>query len=124
MKRFFKNQYFISAIGGVLAGFLNGLFGSGGGTVIVPFLEECIKEEEHKAHATAILIILSFTIVSLFFYGAKSYLDYTTAIKVSVGGIAGGFLGAKLLKKLSASVIRKIFGGFMIIAALRMVIGS
>ncbi len=123
MKRFFKNKKVISVIGGLAAGFLNGLFGSGGGTVIVPFLEEFLDQDEHKAHATAILIILCFTIVSLFFYGYRNDLSYSVALWVSLGGVAGGFIGAKLLKKLSGSVLRKIFGAFMLIAAVRMVMG-
>ncbi|MBE7021764.1 MAG: sulfite exporter TauE/SafE family protein [Ruminococcaceae bacterium] len=123
MSRFFKNKYFISAVGGLLSGFLNGLFGSGGGTVVVPFLEAFLDQEEHTSHATAILIILAFTTVSLFFYGRGNHLDYALAIKVSLGGVAGGFLGARLLKKLSAGVIRKIFGAFMLLAAVRMVVG-
>ena len=116
-----KKRYLIYITGGILAGFLNGLFGSGGGTLIVPFLTECLDIEERKAHATAILIIFSFTAISLIFYGMNSFLDIKLASWVSLGGLAGGFTGAKLLSKLSGNVIRKIFGIFMIIAAIRMV---
>lgn len=121
MKKFFKNKYFIYSAGGILSGFFNGLFGSGGGTIVVPFLEEFLDQDEHTSHATAILIILGFTIVSLFFYGFGNYLNWKLALVVSIGGVAGGFLGAKLLKKLKGSVIRKIFGIFMLIAAFKMV---
>ncbi|MBE7041035.1 MAG: sulfite exporter TauE/SafE family protein [Ruminococcaceae bacterium] len=121
--KIFKRKYFVMTLGGLLAGFLNGLFGSGGGTVIVPFLEEFLDQSEHKAHATAILIILSFTIISLIFYGYRQHISYEVALWASLGGVTGGFLGAKLLKKLSGSVIRKIFGAFMLIAAVRMVVG-
>ncbi len=121
MKNKTKHKKWLIAVGGLIAGFLNGLFGSGGGTVIVPFLEEFLDQDEHTSHATAILIILCFTIVSLFFYGYRSHLDYALALKVSIGGVAGGFLGAKLLKKLSGGVIRKIFGVCMVLAAIRMV---
>lgn len=114
-------QYGLYAIGGIAAGFLNGLFGSGGGTVIVPFMEEFLKVDEQKSHATAIIIIFGFTIVSLFFYGGKNYLDWKLALMVSAGGVVGGFVGAKLLAKLSGSIIRKIFGAFMVAAAVRMV---
>lgn len=119
-----KRPYVIYSVGGLLAGFLNGLFGSGGGTVIVPFLEECLNQEEHTSHATAILIILGFTIVSLFFYGFSGTLDIKLALWVSSGGVLGGFIGAKLLKKLTGPVIRKIFGAFMLVAAFRMVFFS
>ena len=121
--KIFKHKYFLPAIGGLVAGFLNGLFGSGGGTVIVPFLEKFSHQSTHKAHATAILIILSFTVVSLFFYGYRQSLSYDVALVTSVGGVVGGFLGAKLLKKLSGNIIHKIFGAFMLVAAIRMVVG-
>ncbi len=124
MKKFKQHRILVSAVGGIFAGFLNGLFGSGGGTVIVPFLEEFLDQDEHKAHATAILIILSFTILSLFFYGFRGNLNVPMALKVSAGGVVGGAIGAKLLAKLSGSVLRKIFGSFMLLAAVRMVVGG
>ncbi len=111
----------VSALGGIISGFCNGLFGSGGGTIIVPFLEIVLKLDPKKSHATAILIIFVFTLVSLGFYGFSGRLDFPLALKVSAGGVVGGFLGAKLLNKLSFATIHKIFGGFMIFAAVRMV---
>lgn len=116
-----KNRKLICAIGGSISGFFNGLFGSGGGTVIVPFLEIFLKLDPKKSHATAILIIFVYTLVSLFFYGFSGQLDFFLALKVSSGGVIGGLIGAKLLNKLSFSAIHKIFGAFMIIAAIRMV---
>ncbi len=116
-----SKRLFISASGGIIAGFFNGLFGSGGGTIIVPFLEKFLKLDPKKSHATAILIIFGFTIVSLVFYGFSKTLDFSLAFKVSIGGVIGGLLGAKLLNRLSFSSIHKIFGLFMIIAAVRMV---
>ena len=111
----------LCALGGIISGFCNGLFGSGGGTIIVPFLEIFLKLSPKKSHATAILIIFVFTLVSLGFYGFSGKLDYYLALKVSIGGIIGGFLGAKLLNKLASASIHKIFGAFMIFAAVRMV---
>jgi uncharacterized membrane protein YfcA len=116
-----KHHLFLSAAGGMIAGFFNGLFGSGGGTIIVPFLEKFLKLNPQKSHATAIFIIYGFTLVSLLCYGFSHKPDYATALMVSVGGVAGGFLGAKLLGRLSFASIHKIFGVFMLIAAGRMV---
>ncbi|MGN1059633.1 MAG: TSUP family transporter [Clostridia bacterium] len=76
-----------------------------------------------KKRITFIVFLCAIVAASLFFYGWRSHLDYMLALKVSVGGVIGGLIGAKLLKKLSGNVIRKIFGAFMILAALRMVVG-
>jgi len=116
-----KHNLFLLAAGGIVAGFFNGLFGSGGGTIIVPFLEKFLKLNPQKSHATAIFIIYGFTVVSLLFYGFSQRLDFATAFTVSIGGVVGGFLGAKLLSRLSFASIHKIFGIFMLIAAGRMV---
>ena len=119
-----KRNLKLCAIGGIAAGFLNGLFGSGGGTLIVPFSEKFLKLDPQKSHATAIFIISGFTVVSLIFYAFSSGLDYKNAMYVSTGGVFGGYIGAKLLAKLSFSAIHKIFGSFMILAAVRMVFFS
>lgn len=121
MEKKVKHHFLICALGGIVSGFCNGLFGSGGGTIVVPFLEDFLKLNPKRAHATTILIIFIFTIVSLFFYGFSNTLDFPLAVKVSIGGVVGGYLGAKFLNKLSFKTIHKIFGFFMMVAAVRMV---
>lgn len=106
---------------GVVAGVANGLFGSGGGTIVVPAMVFLLEEEEHRAHATALLVILPLTLVSTFFYLSKSYVDWSITWKAMAGGVAGGAIGAFLLNKCPSVLLRKIFGIFMIIAAVRMI---
>ena len=106
---------------GVLTGFANGLFGSGGGTIVVPAMERFLGVKTHKAHATAVAIILPLSILSAFLY-AKGGLDIKTVLLVSAGGVVGGFIGAKLLSKFSSKWLHKIFGLFMIAAAVRMIL--
>lgn len=106
---------------GIITGFANGLFGSGGGTIVVPCMERFMKIEEHKAHATAIAIILPLSILSAFIYLRNVEIMWSTALLVSAGGIAGGYTGAKLLNKISGKWLHKIFGAFMIAAAVRMI---
>jgi len=62
------SQYLKFAVIGLVTGIANGLFGSGGGTIVVPAMVLLLKEEEHVAHATAISIILPLTLVSAFIY--------------------------------------------------------
>jgi len=107
---------------GIITGLVNGLFGSGGGTIVVPALTILLCMEDHKAHATAIAIILPLTIISSFFYIKGNYVDIPLTVKVALGGIVGGYIGAKLLKLIPERALSITFGGFMILAAIRMVI--
>lgn len=111
----------IAAIG-VVTGLCNGLFGSGGGTILVPALVFIMDIEDHKAHATAISVILPLAAVSAFIYYKNDIVDISLTLKVLVGGVVGSYVGAKLLNKLSSKSLRRIFGIFMIIAAIRMVL--
>ena len=116
------NKFYLKcAIIGVLTGILNGLFGSGGGSIVVPAMVYYLGIEDHKAHATAIAIILPLTIISSLFYIYNSYVDWTLVYKTALGGIFGGFIGAKVLRAMPDNILRKIFGSFMIFASIRMV---
>ena len=106
---------------GLFTGFINGSFGSGGGTLLVPILNDIIKVEEHKSHATALAIIIFLTGASSAIYIAKGTYDFTLTWKVAIGSIIGGIIGAKLLSKVTGRFLRIIFGIIMIIAAFRMV---
>lgn len=105
---------------GLIIGFINGFFASGGGIIAVLVLKNIFKIEEKKAHATAISIILPLSVASIFVYGAGGFFDLPLVIKSSAGGIIGALVGAKLLSKLPKKYIRAGFGGVMIIAAIRM----
>jgi uncharacterized membrane protein YfcA len=116
------NKYIVSGLIGIFTGIVNGLLGSGGGTIAVPALVHFLGADEHKAHATAILIILPITILSVFFYISNNFVDWNITYKVVLGGMLGGYAGAKLLNICPEKILRKVFGAFMIAAALRMLI--
>ena len=103
---------------GLVTGFANGLFGSGGGTIVVPAMERFLKVEEHKAHATAIAVILPLSLLSLGVYLWKADLGavWRIALWASAGGLVGGFVGAKLLQRVSGVWLHRIFGAFMLAA--------
>ncbi|SHG37156.1 hypothetical protein SAMN04488530_10144 [Asaccharospora irregularis DSM 2635] len=110
-----------NTITGSFTGFINGVFGSGGGTLLVPILNDILKLEEHKSHATALSIIVFLTTASSVVYISKGTYDVSLTTKVAIGSILGGFVGAKLLSKVTGKFLRISFGLIMIIAALRMV---
>lgn len=110
-----------NSIIGIFTGFVNGIFGSGGGTLLVPILNNIVKIEEHKSHATALAVIVFLTSASSVVYISKGTYDISLTFKVAMGSIIGGILGAKLLSKVTGKFLRIAFGSIMIIAALRMV---
>jgi uncharacterized membrane protein YfcA len=114
-------KYLKHALIGIVTGVANGLFGSGGGTIAVPAMVHFLGTEEHKAHATAISVILPLTVVSSVFYISKGYVDWGLTIKVILGGMIGGYIGARLLSKCPDKLLRKIFAVFMAAAGIRMI---
>lgn len=107
---------------GFITGIINGLFGSGGGTIVVPALVFLVGIEDFKAHATAISIILPLSIISTIIYLKSNVIKLDISLMVTLGGLIGSFIGAKFLKKVPNLILRKIFGIIIIITALRMII--
>ena len=106
---------------GVIGGFLNGLFGAGGGTVVVPMLK---KEgySQKQAHATSVAIILPITIVSASFYLFRDPVPFKEIYPFVIGGIVGAPVGAYLLKKIDVKWLKRIFGVLILIMAVRMIL--
>jgi len=108
-----------SAIG-IIIGFVNGLFGAGGGSLLVPSLEKFAQFETHKAHATTVAVILPLSVISAAIYIWGVDVDWLAMLWVSAGGVAGGIIGAKLLGKLAGMWLNILFGTFLIAGAVRM----
>ncbi len=121
-EKIIKKGRLFSILTGALAGLVNGLFGGGGGMIVVPMLTNLLDKETKKAHATAILIILPLSILSGLFYAAFGSVDLKVTVPVGVGVIVGGAVGALLLSKLSSRIIVIIFSIVMAIAGLKMLI--
>lgn len=121
-KDFFQNKKnFFAIIGGLVTGFINGLFGGGGGMIIVPLLSIFLGYVSHKAHATAILIILPLSILSGLFYAYFGTLNLNVGFPVSIGVTIGGVVGAFLLSKLSSKWVVLIFSFVMVAAGIKMI---
>lgn len=117
-----KNNFLKILIIGFLAGLCNGIFGSGGGTILVPAMVFLLGIQENKAHATAIAVILPLSIISSFFYITSNKINWNITYQVAIGSTIGGFIGSRILNKFSDGTLRKIFGFSMIAAAIRMVL--
>lgn len=112
-----KTKY---AISGIFAGIANGLFGAGGGMVLVPMFIRLSKMEEKRAFATSIAVVLPLSVVSAVVYLLKGEFDLTAALPFVIGGAVGGFVGGKVFKKVSARALRTGFALLMIYGGVRL----
>lgn len=117
-----KKLNIFAVLTGSLAGLVNGVFGGGGGMLVVPMLVSLLKCEPKKAHATALLIILPLSLTSGLFYAAFGNLDFRVAIPVTIGVVFGGVVGAFLLSKLSSKWVIIIFSAVMAVAGVKMLL--
>jgi uncharacterized membrane protein YfcA len=111
----------VAAIG-TLAGFFSGLFGVGGGTVIVPLLVLWLAYEERAATATslaAIVFVAAFATIVQALYGNVEVLD---AVLVGVPAIAGVLAGTALQQRLPGRTIALLFAGVLAASAVELVL--
>ena len=114
-----KNKIYC-VITGICTGIVNGLFGGGGGMLVVPLLIYLLKYPPKNAHATAILIILPMSILSGIIYASFGNVRPDVLWAVGVGVIGGGIIGALLLSKFSTNVLIIIFSVVMAAAGVKM----
>lgn len=117
-----KKENLFAVLTGSFAGVINGLFGGGGGMIVVPMLTGLLKRESKQAHATALMIILPLSLVSGLFYAAFGNLQISVALPVTIGVVIGGVIGAFLLSKLSSKWIIIIFAVMMSSAGIKMLL--
>ena len=109
-------------VAGGLAGLLNGLFGAGGGLVLVPLLINWLKLEEKAAFATSVAIILPLSIVSYTLFCIQGGNVWKDALPYLIGGIVGGLLSIKLFRNISAVWLHRLFGVLILYGAIKAVL--
>ncbi|MDR1768056.1 MAG: sulfite exporter TauE/SafE family protein [Propionibacteriaceae bacterium] len=97
---------------GLLAGFFSGLFGVGGGTVIVPLLTVA-GFDMRKASGTSLAAIVPTAVAGVVSYAVNGWVDWLAAGLIVVGSVAGAQLGSKLLGSLPQRVVRWAFVAFV-----------
>jgi uncharacterized membrane protein YfcA len=109
---------------GVAAGFLAGLFGVGGGILIVPGLVLAAGMDQRLAHGTSLAAVLPISMASLLTYAAHDNVDWTAALWMSIGAVAGAVVGTKLLHVLPHRTLALIFAVVLIASAVRLFIAA
>lgn len=107
---------------GVAAGLLSGLFGVGGGIVMVPLLVAWFALDQRRASATSLLAIVPIATASATGYAVNGNVDVAGGLGLLLGGILGGQLGARLLPRVSIPTLQLWFGVLSLATAVRLVL--
>ena len=100
---------------GLIAGFLSGLFGVGGGILIVPLLVILTGFGPRVAAGTSLAAILPTALVGVISYAIPGNVDWVAAALLAAGSIVGAQIGTHLLQRLPRDVIQWSFIGFILV---------
>ena len=105
---------------GIGAGLLSGMFGLGGGIIIVPGLMFALGMDQRRAHGTSLAGVFLISLSSFFSYWTHDHIDWPVVMWLSIGSVAGSLVGAELLNRLSKRTLTIAFIGILVIAGVRM----
>ncbi|MEI6556481.1 MAG: sulfite exporter TauE/SafE family protein [Paludibacter sp.] len=108
---------------GLAAGVFAGLFGKGGGLVIVPMLIKFFKYQPKAATATSLAALqLPVGLPSVIVYAKAGYLNWLYAGLIALGIVVGVFFGSKLAIRLNSTTFKKVYAVFLLGVAVYMVV--
>jgi len=117
----------ISALGaaglvliGLFAGALAAVLGVGGGVIYVPALATLYTFQQHLAQGTSLAVIVPTAIVATFVHSRAGRIDWRLVAGLGAGGVIGGLIGAQSALALEGPVLRRMFAGILLLAAIRM----
>jgi uncharacterized membrane protein YfcA len=110
---------------GLAAGVLSGLMGLGGGIIIIPVLVLLFGFSQHTAQGTALaLMVPPIGLLAAWAYYKQGFVDLKVAAFICLGFFVGGLLGAKFAVEIPEPILRKVFGAFLLIISLRMILAG
>ena len=114
-----KNHVFGLILAGLGAGAINGLFGAGGGMVLVPLLTLLTPLEEEEIFGSSVAIILPICIISIIATVASTPLPWKAALPYLIGSAAGGFASGIWGKNIPVKWLHKALGLLIVWGGIR-----
>lgn len=119
------NEIVILVVIGFLAGVVGGSLGLGGGIIIVPALVFILGFTQHQAQGTSLAVLLfPIGILGVINYAKNGYVNFKFAIILILAFVIGSYLGSIISVHLPDKVLKKVFGVFMLLISIKMIIGK
>jgi len=115
-------NYVIYILVGLIGGIFSGIFGIGGGAVMIPALMYFLGMTQHQAQGTCLAILLPpIGILAVMRYYQAGHVNFVVALFVALGFVFGAYFGADVIQSVPGPELKKAFGIFLIVLGLRMV---
>lgn len=119
-----RKQYLQGACIGLVAGLASGYVGVGGGFIMVPLMLAILDIPMSLASGTSLIAIMILAIPGVIEQGLLGNIDYLAGIAIVVGSIPGALVGARLVRVVPERQLRFIFGGFLLVAAVMLMLNE
>ena len=119
-----RKQYLQGACIGLVAGLTSGYVGVGGGFIMVPLMLAILDIPMSLASGTSLIAIMILAIPGVIEQGLLGNIDYLAGIAIVVGSIPGALVGARLVRVVPERQLRFIFGGFLLVAAVMLMLNE
>ncbi len=110
----------LAMLTGAITGLFSGFTGVGGGAILVTMMVTFLKIPQHKAHGTSLAIIITGAFFGAITYALGGWYNIFLTLSLAFGSIFGVIVGAKIMMKLPAPQLRRIFGLFLFYVSLSM----
>jgi uncharacterized protein len=101
-------------LAGVTGGIASGLFGIGGGVILVPILSLLLGFSQHRAQGTSLVALIPPTgLLAVLAYAKAGYVSWPTGLLLVPGVFLGGIGGGNLARRIPAAGMRRVFASAM-----------
>ena len=106
---------------GTLTGVLAGMLGISGGLIVIPALEMVMGMTQQGAQGTSLAMMLPpIGIIAAYNYYKAGHMDIKFALILAAAFIFGSYFGSKLAIRMPQEALKKIFGAFLLLVAIKM----
>ena len=115
----------IYTILGVVAGIFGGMFGIGGGTILIPALVYLFGLTQHQAQGTTLAIMVPpIGLLAALSYWQAGNVKLSMAGFICIGFFIGGLIGANFVQNLTDPLLKRLFGAYLLFVAVDMMLGK
>jgi len=107
---------------GLAAGIFGGMFGIGGGTILIPALVFLFGLTQHQAQGTTLAIMVPpIGLLAALSYWRAGNVKISMAAFICLGFFIGGLLGANIIRNVPDLILKRMFGLFLLFVSVRMI---